>query len=197
MTFVWHGMADRACDDERGLHWTVVGKDCNRYSLFWTWRIQGHSEWLYYADSLGPILTATADDLSSSYGHGRNVHCALQDCNETMVENEQELEQVLVAAFPPPRTKHARRGYSPVAKTYVPESADDVESTDALQETTLELLQKHKKQVKLRPELTLLQIRDHWNNQKWLQLQYLDFSCHLLFVQFGYIIKCLWRCVYL
>jgi hypothetical protein len=107
------------------------------------------------ADTIGRILTATADELSSSYCPSIDLVRALQSCNDDIIHCEKELDNVFAAGFPPPRTKK-RRGMNSSPAT-IPEV---VENSKVLLETAQALLKKHKEGVKQRLGLSLLPIRD-------------------------------------
>jgi hypothetical protein len=107
------------------------------------------------ADTIGPILTATADELSSSYCRSIELVGAIHSCNDNIRDCEKELEHVFSTAFPPPRTKHRRDVSSSPAR--IPEV---VENSQVLLETANELLEKHREGVKQRLRLSLLPIRD-------------------------------------
>jgi hypothetical protein len=107
------------------------------------------------AHTIGPMLTATADELSSSYCRSIDLVGAVQTCNDNTMECEKELEHVFSTGFPPPRTKQ-RRGVSSSPAT-IPEV---VENSQVLLETAQGLLKKHKEGVKQRLRLSLLPIRD-------------------------------------
>lgn len=107
------------------------------------------------ADTIGLILTTTADELSSSYCRSIDLVRALQSCNDDIIQCEKELDSVFAAGFPPPRTKQ-RRGMNSSPAT-IPEV---IENSQVLLETAQGLLNKHKERVKQRLGLSLMPIRD-------------------------------------
>ena len=106
------------------------------------------------ADMIGPILTATAEDLSSSYCRSIDISRALQSCDDDIMQCEKELDDVFTAGFPPPRSKKRRGMNGSPAK--IPECN---ENTEVLIETTKILLRKQKEGVEQRLRLALLPTR--------------------------------------
>lgn len=106
------------------------------------------------SDTMEPILTATAEELASSYCRKRHIRNAFETCSNNVQSYETQLNQVFAAGFPPP-TRNRRHAASP-AEMALPSE----ESTQALLESARALLQKQKQAFKEGLELSLLPIRE-------------------------------------
>jgi hypothetical protein len=103
------------------------------------------------SETIGPILTASAEELASSYCRKKDLRSAMQSCSNDISSCEAQLNDIFAAGFPPPRN---RRNASP-AKTQPSE-----ENTDTMLETAQALLTKQRNAVKQRLELSLLPTRE-------------------------------------